>query len=270
MDQAQRLLEARPTLARETLYAGEDWPHLLTAAQRGDAAMVRLLLQYVPQAALCADWHHDAPLHWASEYGDSPAAVELLLAAAPQVCAWRDNDGDTPLRCAALRGAAETVRLLVAADPAVARTRNRRHQLPLDLVLWGEKHQPPPQARCAAARHLLEATLPLGPRTVLKALVKAAPEVALPLYPDLVAHCRLGKHWQRVPAPCPGLGALLPALVARGDEAEAAQAAQRLPEVARQRLRAGALCLARWQRLLGISLPSALSGRVLALAAADD
>ena len=67
---------------------------------------------------------------------------------------------------------------------------------------------------------------------------------------DLAACTALSPR-QRMLAPCPGLGAALPAVLARS---------------VRQRLRLGALCLGRAQKEHCTELPAALVGQVLALA----
>ena len=70
-------------------------------------------------------------------------------------------------------------------------------------------------------------------------------------------------EWQRVPAPCAGLGAALPDVLARSD-AEPALLVQHLPEASKQRLRMAALCLGRAQRRHGASLPAPLVRALLA------
>ena len=114
-----------------------------------------------------------------------------------------------------------------------------------------------------AARLLLPAT---PPDAALSALW-AAGEVGLPLFADLAACTALSpEQWRRVPAPCPALGAALPAVLARS-AAEAVLLVGRLPAGVRRRLRTGALCLGRAQRECSTQLPAGLAGRALALAA---
>ena len=67
-----------------------------------------------------------------------------------------------------------------------------------------------------------------------------------------------------MPAPCPGLGRALPAVLQRSD-AEAARLAAHLPAADRQRLRAFALALHRRQQRLRVYLPSAIMHRILSL-----
>jgi len=71
-------------------------------------------------------------------------------------------------------------------------------------------------------------------------------------------------QWQQVPAPCPGLGGALPAVLARS-EAEAALLVPRLPPADAARLRTFALALHRAQRRMHIFLPAELARHVLSL-----
>lgn len=94
-------------------------------------------------------------------------------------------------------------------------------------------------------------------------------EVPPSLYLPLVARQPLTfAEWARVPAPSPGLGAVLPAVLMRS-KAEAEALVAHLPEADRQRLRTAALCLARAQRRCRVHLPAELAGPQLA-AAVDD
>ena len=65
-------------------------------------------------------------------------------------------------------------------------------------------------------------------------------------------------------APCPGIGAVLPAALQRS-AAEAALLVTRLPPADAARLRTFALALNRSQRRLGVFLPAELAGRILSL-----
>lgn len=90
---------------------------------------------------------------------------------------------------------------------------------------------------------------------------------AQPLYTTLAARRALAPaDWARVPAPCAGLGAALPAVLEQSP-AEAALLVQHLPPAERQRLHIAALCLARAQRVHCAGLPPVALGRILALAA---
>lgn len=71
--------------------------------------------------------------------------------------------------------------------------------------------------------------------------------------------------WARVPTPCPGLAAALPAVLARS-EAGAALLVRHLPAGDRERLRTAAQCVRRTGRVLGSALPAPVV-RLLLLAA---
>ena len=102
---------------------------------------------------------------------------------------------------------------------------------------------------------------------LLYALVECGgcPGSMLPLYADVAARLPLTPDdWELVPAGCcQGLGAALPAVLARSPS-EAAQLVARLTEGEKERLRTAALCLARAQRTLQLDLPPPLLRRLLA------
>ena len=68
-----------------------------------------------------------------------------------------------------------------------------------------------------------------------------------------------------MPQPCPGLGAALPAVLARSD-AEAALLVAHLPAADCERLRTALLCLHRAERAHGLELPPAILHSLLAAA----
>ena len=159
--------------------------------------------------------------------------------------------------------------MLLEAAPAAAATAARRG-LPLKVTVdeaqrcSEEYHN---RGRCAGCMQTARLLLPATPLEGALSALEEAGEVALPLFADLAACTALSpEQWQRMPAPCPALGAALPAVLARS-AAEAALLVARLPDEARQRLRTGALCLGRVQRERRIELPAALVGQVLALVA---
>ena len=89
----------------------------------------------------------------------------------------------------------------------------------------------------------------------------------VPLYALLVARQPLAPaEWARVPTPCPGLGAALPAMLARS-EGEAAVLLAHLLAANRKRLRTAALFPKRVERRRCLSLTELL--RPLLLAAAE-
>ena len=139
-------------------------------------------------------------------------------------------------------------------------------EYPLNFALYQPTHSVEdldPAPYLEAARLLLPGT---PPEYALTALEEAG-EVALPLFATLAACTALSpEQWQRVPAPCAGLGAALPAVLARS-AAEAALLVDHLPAEGRQRLRTGALCLVRAQKECRLELPASVLGQVLALVA---
>ena len=188
--------------------------------------------------------------------------MRMLLEIAPWAALTKDARGRLPLHIAARWGSAELAQLLLEAAPAAAMAELAGH-LPLEIALFQAQTEGDPARFLSTARLLLPATLP---ERALAALEQAG-EIVLHLFVDLAACVELSPaQWQRVPAPCPDLGAALPAVLARS-EAEAALPVGCLPAKMRRRLRAGALCLGRAQRVRHMELPAALVGQVLALAA---
>ena len=101
------------------------------------------------------------------------------------------------------------------------------------------------------------------------AMLTGDADAALPLFGEVAARWPLPPElWrQLVPWPCPGLGAALPAVLARSVE-EATCLVRHLPEAEQQRLRTAALCLGRAQRVHEVPLPPVLAAKVLAAALA--
>lgn len=118
---------------------------------------------------------------------------------------------------------------------------------------------------------MTEAPLPpaIEALAVLRRVAVREADWALPLYALLVARQPLTpEEWSLVPSPCPGLGASLPAVLARGG-VEAALLVARLPPADAQRLRTLALCLARAARQGALpALPTPILSRLLALSVA--
>ena len=263
LPELRRLLAARPGLATATNCYGRT--PLSSAAANGKVDALRLLLEAAPAAALIVDAVGYLPLHKAASSRSAEAVRLLLEAASPAAALTADAEGRLPLHIAAQGGNADAVRLLLEAAP-VGATTQAPGGIPLEVALARAALFAilnPHAQYLEAARLLLPAT---PPENALSALEEAG-QVALPLFADLAASKALSPaQWQRVPAPCPALGAALPAVLARS-QAEAALLVGRLPAEACQRLRAGALCQGQAQREHGIELPVALVGRVLALAA---
>ena len=131
-----------------------------------------------------------------------------------------------------------------------------------------------------AARCLLEESCPQAHAAgeLLTAVEGASALQAdkVPLLYALVASRQplLPAEWARVPAPCPGLGAALPAVLHRSAD-EAARLVRRLQPADQVRLRALALCLGRAQQQEPAQrsprlppLPTPIVWRLLALSVA--
>ena len=236
------------------------------AVVNGKAGAVRLLLDAAPAAAMMAGLWGTLPLHAAARMRSGGAeVVRLLLEAAPATALTADVDGWLPLHAAASRGNTEAVRLLLEAAPEAATAESDHDDLPLELALDRAAHptRAEDRAHCLETARLL---LPAAPPQIALPALEEAGTVALALYGDLAACTALSPaQWQRVPAPCPALGAALPVVLARS-AAEAALLVGHLPAEVRQRLRTGALCLARAQRECLVELPAVLTGQMLALA----
>lgn len=236
---------------------------LAAAAANGFLASIRALLA----VGAAVNAHGAAPLHEAAGSGHT-RCVAALLAAGADPCAV-DAHGRSALHNAASRvasweGGEETVCALLAAAPGTALLKDRGGRRPLDGALE--------EGLMGTACCLLKRG-PLPPADEVLAALEAAQqglagERALPLYAPLVARQPLKPaEWARVPAPCPSLGAVLPAVLQRSD-AEAALLVGCLPAGERARLRTAALCVRRTERLQGAELPPALL-RPLLLAAVE-
>ncbi|KAL4435607.1 hypothetical protein ABPG77_002570 [Micractinium sp. CCAP 211/92] len=209
-----------------------------------------------------ANLHGMCPLHVAANCGRL-ACVQLLLAAGAKLGA-RDYMGYAPMSYAALCGWLPVVKQLLAADPRAALQRNGAGELPLQLALEQENYSIArvlleegalPAARVKEVLWLLRSTGPLGPP-------------GEPLYAALAARQQLtAAQWAAVPSPCRGLGAALPAVLARSKQ-EAAELVHRLPEAERLRLRTFTLCLARAQQRMRAQLPPPLVQALLMAAVA--
>ncbi|KAL4435619.1 hypothetical protein ABPG77_002582 [Micractinium sp. CCAP 211/92] len=229
---------------------------LHAAALYGHAACVRALLAAGANPAI-GDSFGVTPLHEAALKGHVQC-VEALLAGGASPSAGHVN-GWTPVHCSACQSSAEVVQLLLAAQPGAALAEDYHRQTPLMVAVDEQQAEP---ARCL----LSLGALPAAVGTTLSELERGG-AWALPLYAALAARRALAPaDWARVPAPCAGLGAALPAVLERSP-AEAALLVQHLPQSERQRLHTAALCLARAQQVHCTYLPPAALGRILALAA---
>ena len=265
-DALELLLLAAPQTAAATDYLG--WTPLLQLCKASDnPGAVRLLLAAAPQASTMAASDGSLPIHAAAATSRDGAALRLLLAAAPHLATAARRNGDTPLHCAAAYHNAAAAKLLLAVAPQAASVRNAlgdtplRYTVTLDTATWS----PPLGDVHTEIAHALMDAMP--PAEFLRAVPASfeGSRPALQLYQRIASRHRLSAaHWQLVPSPCPGLGTVLPAVLARS-QAEAALLVARLPAADRARLRTFALCLNRLQRQLGVALPGAVAGRILAL-----
>ncbi|KAL4853541.1 Ankyrin-1 [Chlorella vulgaris] len=220
------------------------------AAQEGHEDVCQLLLDKAPQAAMAADEDSWLPLHCAA-HGGHTAIVQLLLGQEQQAATAADKDGCLPLHVAAWQGRTETCQLLLDQAPDTATLHNLDGKAPLQLAL--DPVEGPPFFD--TARFLLT----VGPTPAVFEALQSAGPVAQPLFADLVI-ARLplpDEEWAAVPAPCPGLGRALAAVLSHSAE-QARQLVRHLPPADVQQLRTAALSLHRAHKRLGIApaLPS--------------
>ena len=190
----------------------------------------------------------------------SAAGMPPLLAAGanPRVC---ELNACTPLLLAAASGNTQCCQLLLDAAPDTAAWRNNAGTTALSAALFS--------GHTDAAQCLLERGALPPPTDVLQALniarhnAAADPGRVLPLYATFTGRQPLAAtEWDRIPTPCAGLGAALPAVLARSTE-EAAMLVGHLPPADRERLHAAALALGRLQRDLSAPVPTPLMWRLL-------
>ena len=224
------------------------------AALSGLEPAIQLLLRMAPNLATAAapgDWR---PLHSAASAGHA-GAVRMLLQAAPATALAKDAEGRTPAFMAALKGQPAALQLLLEAEPAAATIPNNDGLLPLAAALASGASGAAAAARCL---------LPYGSTAIMLLCFRLADDgqAAAAVLPECIA-ARLPltrEEWALVPRPCSGLGAVLPAAL-RCSPAQARCLVQRLPTEDQQRLRVGALALARAQRKARPSMASRLSLR---------
>ena len=240
---------------------------------------MRLLLSAAPEAALVPDAVGHLPCHYAANWRGTGGleALRLLAQAAPAslFAHIASDQGGLPLHCAVAAANTAAVQLSLEHAPGAALVRSHpplgeSGLLPLQAALglaaaaglrkWPPGGQPA-AAYLDAARPLLAAT----PPDVSLPILAQRGQLALPLYADVVAHWPLSEeHWRQVPSPCPGLGRVLPGVLARS-EAEASHLVAHLPAAGRRRLRTFALSLGRRQQQLRVYLPAPLVHTILAL-----
>ena len=96
----------------DILWLQQKASQIFEAIRKGDATQVKTLLQNKPELATGKNNHKTPPLHWAVTQNGSKEIIEALLDAKAEVNA-RDDDGHTPLHCAAATGKIEIVQLLL-------------------------------------------------------------------------------------------------------------------------------------------------------------
>lgn len=181
----------------------------------------------------------------------------------------QDGDGDTPLMCATIQGNEGAVVQLLEAAPAAACIANKKGLLPIQVALqrcYRAANDQPLQL----VRHLLGAG---DTADVAAALGKAAGDAcealaaaAQQMCAEFVARRALtAEQWALLPGELPGLGAALPAVLARS-EAEAACLVARLPAAERMWVQAAMLSLARVQRRTQLPVPAPALQLIVSLA----
>ena len=106
---------------------------LLRAAERGNVAIVKLLLSRDDVLADSQDRDDRTPLSWAAENGYE-AVVKLLLSRDDVVADLQDEGGYTPLMRAAERGHTRVIELLLSREDVVADSLNKHSRTPLFLA----------------------------------------------------------------------------------------------------------------------------------------
>ena len=255
------LLSSAPAAPRALAFAEDDWTPLHLAVAEGSVAAAEVLLEVAPEACLMRNSAGWTPLSVAAWNGQE-GMVALLLAAAPQAVQLGDYDSEgLPIHGAAEQGHAACVAQLLAPypDSATAIMHVEEGSLtPLGAAMLCEESD-----KRAAVAHVL---LPAGPAGLaLQSLLDSGP-AGHGLLPNFVA-ARLPLSedlWAQLPMPCPGLGRLLPAVLAMGTE-QAQHLVRHLPAADAERLRLAALCLARAQQRTRVHLPPSITGLILSL-----
>lgn len=230
------------------------------AAQYGHLPVVRALLAAGANPAAADRWQY-CPLHLALNGGHEEIAL-LLLAAAPETAAVATGYARFPIHMAGYRGLTSATQRLLQLAPELAAHDTKRSMSPLWNTFFAAQTLPGPQneGHIACARLMLPH---VPPDHALHGLSVAC-AVALPFYADLAVHWPLtDAQWRAsIPAPCPGLGRALPAVLARS-QAEAALLVAHPPAADKARLRTAALSLHRCEQQLGVPLPREVAARIL-------
>ncbi|PRW33560.1 Arabinanase levansucrase invertase [Chlorella sorokiniana] len=211
------------------------------AALWGGTAAVSLLLSAAP--ALQHERGDDGrtPLHMAASEGQLDVARLLLN---PTALWSRDRCGNLPIHIAVSSQSPAVIQLLLAADPATAAAVNMHGCIPLSSALLLARTT----GQTAAAECLI-GTAPTDGVLAELAQVEAA-DLANGRQPELVSHrlyvALAATHlrtvpftdaqWERLPRPCAGIGRALAAALACSPE-QAQQVVRRLPPADADRLR---------------------------------
>lgn len=157
--------------------------------------------------------------------------------------------------------------LAQAAPAAAAVVAHGDNRLPLELALSNTNFPPCPFTAWVL---LASGDLPSAPDSgnldegIIRILLGAEALGGQQLLQKPIARKPLAREaWALLPAPCPGLGEALPAVLERS-QAEAHHLVGRILKGQLARLRTAALSLARAQREAGVELPAPLVARCLA------
>ena len=254
---------------------------LLEAAMQGHAGAVRALLRAEPGEEAFDAGNGWTVLHHVlcdtTRETFSAEVVEALLAAAPHLASQPLLFGEMPLLLAALSGYPAAVRLLLAAAPDTLDEPNMDGDVALRCAV-DAAYFPGPDAGAELRRDAIECARLLvdaapAAQPSLGALLAAMgewadhrDEVADALLARLAARLPLSKEdWASIPAPCPQLASVLPAVLQRS-AAEAGWLVGRLAAEQQDRLRTTALLLGRatQQSEGGATMPRELAHRILA------
>ena len=137
-DLAKRCLEVEPVVNPKD---SEGRTPLSWAAERGNIAVVKLLLDRHDVEADCQDRFGRTPLSWAAETGQE-TVVKLLLDRDDVVAAWHDQWAWTPLSRAARNLHTAVVKLLIDRDDVVTDSRDTYGRTPLSWAAeayWGRE-----------------------------------------------------------------------------------------------------------------------------------
>jgi len=262
------------TQATEEEGSGHEVPLVVAAGAGHAAAVAALLAAGADPNGAGNQFARSLPLMTPAFLGSPQHAecVRLLLAAGADPAILPKGSYWTPMHAAAYGGHAAILRQMLLANPAGALVMAKGPAeacTPLRLALgMHAPHNPYRRPVCLAGARCLLDEGPRQPAGELVALLRERGNEALALYAVVVARQPLTPaEWALVPAPCPGLAALLPSVLERSGE-EAALLVRCLPLAHRQRLRTAALCLASAQQCLITPSPSPLVRHILALSAA--